>query len=503
MSFVAPTILVAYKESESMSRAADRLKKKRLYLSALVISLIFPLQGAALAVENFTIKIGVDIGASSGSIAGRGISLRDAKGANGSAADGDNVAFDGTRLDVGGKKFALPTEIKASSGLGWKGTRYRGSLRVIASPGAPGRFTVVNEVGLEDYLRGILKLEMNPEWHPEALKAQSILARTYAVKNRGRFAAQGFDLDNTQNTQIYRGMNAEDPRTDAAVQATRGQVLVWGGKPADIFYHSDSGGATADISHVWGANIPYLKPKAEKIAYVSPYSSWRTSLSSAQVEAALGKIGKSVGNVTGMEVAAKDSNGRAVTLKVSGSSGTADVSAHAFRMAVGSSVLRSTNFEISGSAVGVATGAAPQKTSTQATQPSPAPLQTAPKTQSLAEIAAQKDPLIELTSNNIFTKDELIDMLMNPGKRDSYLKIGLERAAGALSQTKPEPDAPKPPVAPQRPAASQPSGAFTFSGRGWGHGVGMSQWGAKAMADSGVKCPEILQHYFPGTKIGK
>ncbi|MDR0647771.1 MAG: SpoIID/LytB domain-containing protein [Synergistaceae bacterium] len=489
-----------------MSRPAYILKKNKLYpLSALVIAFLLSLQCAAAAVENFTIKIGVGIGVSSGNLLGRGLSLRDAKGGKGSAADGAKVASDGAALVVGGKKFALPVEIKASSGLGWDSTRYRGALTVIASPGAPGRFTVINEVGLEDYLRGILKMEMNPEWHPEALKAQSILARTYAVKNRGRFASQGFDLDNTQNTQIYRGMNAEDPRTDAAVQATRGQIMAWNGKPAEIFYHSDSGGATADISHVWGSNIPYLKPKAEKIAYVSPYSSWQTPLSSAQVETALAKIGKSVGRVTGLEVAAKDPNGRAVTLRARGSSGTSEVSAHAFRMAVGSSVLRSTNFEILGSAPSGTAGIAPQRTSPSAPLPQPAS-QPAPKVQSLAEIAAQRDPLVELTNNNIFTKDELIDMLMNPQKRDSYLKIGLERAAGAMSQTKPAQDAPKPPAAPQTPVPAtsnaQP-GAFTFSGKGWGHGVGMSQWGAKAMADSGMKCSEILRHYFPGTTIGK
>jgi stage II sporulation protein D len=471
--------------------------KNRLYLGALIVSFVLSLAEAASAVENFTIKIGVDMGASSGSILGRDISLRDAKGVRGNAADGARVTFDGTRLSVGKNKYSLPLEVKASSGLGWNAARYRGALKIIAAPGAAGKFTVVNEVALEDYLRGILKIEMNPEWHQEALKAQAILARTYAVKNRGRFASQGFDLDNTQNTQIYRGMNAEDPRTDAAVTATRGQVLTWNGRPADIYYHSDSGGATADISHVWGSSIPYLRSQAEKYAYSSPYSSWNISLSSAQVEAALAKIGKSVGKVTGMEVAAKDSNGRAVTLRARGTSGTADVSAHAFRMAVGSSVLRSTNFEIAG-----ATAAASSGAGTQTPQPVPVPAQTPRKVQSLAEIAEQRDPLLELTNGGVFTRDELIDMLMNPEKRESYLKIGLERAAGMTPQAKPEQPAPTP-VPQTKPAPpATPVGSFTFKGRGWGHGVGMSQWGAKAMADSGVKCQEILRHYFPGAKIG-
>ncbi|MDR1515446.1 MAG: SpoIID/LytB domain-containing protein [Synergistaceae bacterium] len=485
-----------------MSSFVHHFKRNRLYFGAFIISLVLLFARDASAVENFTIKIGVDIGASSGSLLGQGISLRDAKGVKGSAPSGTRVTFDGAKLAVGSKKFSLPLDVKASGGLGWNASRYRGSLRIIGAPGAPGKFTVINEVGLEDYLRGILKIEMNPEWHPEALKAQAILARTYAVKNRGRFASKGFDLDNTQNTQIYRGMNAEDPRTDAAVQATRGQVLTWNGRPADIYYHSDSGGATADISHVWGSSLPYLRPQKERFAYASPYSNWNTSLSSAQVEAALGKIGKSVGRVTGVEVAARDSNGRAVTLRARGTSGTADLSAHAFRMAVGSSVLRSTNFEIAGVTAAVSSQTAPLQTS----QPEPAPAAEQPprKTQSLAEIAAQRDPLLELTNGGVFTRDELIDMLMNPEKRESYLEIGLERATGMTPQAKPaqtpQPTVPRAAPAPTPTGAS--GGAFTFKGRGWGHGVGMSQWGAKAMADSGVKCADILLHYFPGTKIG-
>jgi stage II sporulation protein D len=498
-----------------MFRFNCKLKKNRLYAAALMIPLILSFAGTVSAVENFTVKIGVDMGVASGNLLGRGLSLRDAKGAKGSAADGALAAYDGSALTVGGKKYVLPLTVKASGGVGWKETRYRGSLAIIKTPGAQGKFTVVNEVELEDYLRGILKIEMNPDWHQEALKAQSILARTYAAKNRGRFADRGFDLDNSQNSQIYRGMNAEDPRTDAAVKATRGQVLTWNGKPADVYYHSDSGGATADISHVWGSSSPYLRSQAEKIAYASPYSNWQTSFSAAQVALALQKIGKSVGNVTGVEVAMKDANGRAVTLRVRGDKGTADVSAHAFRMAVGSSVLRSTNFEITGAEPGISPAIAP----------APAPVQTparaqisgpsSPRSQkvlSLAEIAAQKDPLMELTNNDIFTKDELIDMLMNPEKRDSYLKIGLERLSGMGPQQKPANPTPANPPVPTPRAPAKPSsqansvkaaGTFTFKGKGWGHGVGMSQWGAKAMADSGAKAADILLHYFPGTKIGK
>jgi stage II sporulation protein D len=119
-------------------------------------------------------------------------------------------------------------------------------------------------------------------------------------------------------------------------------------------------------------------------------------------------------------------------------------------------------------------------------------------------MSSKTDPLVEMTKGEVFTKDEMFDMLMNPDKREYYLKLGLERLSGrpggAPAQPVPEPvPLPKPVPAPA-PAAS---GAFTFAGKGWGHGVGLSQWGAKAMADQGAKCADILSHYFPGTKIAR
>ncbi|MDR3253969.1 MAG: SpoIID/LytB domain-containing protein [Synergistaceae bacterium] len=467
------------------------LKKNYPYIIAAILSLLLlfaGFAGRAHATENFNVKIGIGVGVSSGKLLGKGIVLSDAKGTKLNAQNGVAVSSSGSRLSVGGKTLALPVTVQASSGLGWGDTRYRGLIRIIASQGG---FTVVNELDLESYIRGILKIEMSPEWPQEALKAQAILARTYAVKNRGRFASRGFDLDNTENSQMYRGVNAEDPRTDAAVSATNGQVLTWNGKTADIYFHSDSGGATADIGHVWGGNVPYLKPRVEKVAYASPNSNWQLSLTSAQASGIMRKIGRDVGTVTAIEVTLRDEYGRAVQLRVTGDRGAADIRAHAFRMAAGSSVIRSTNFNILG---GGAAEILSQATA-QAPLPSPSPV----RVESLAEIASKTDPLVEMTNGGVFTKDEVFDMLMNPDRREAYLKIGLERMGVQSGQTQAAPAPPKPvPVAPPVSA-----GSFTFSGKGWGHGVGLSQWGAKAMADQGAKCADILEHYFPGTKIAR
>ncbi len=128
---------------------------------------------------------------------------------------------------------------------------------------------------------------------------------------------------------------------------------------------------------------------------------------------------------------------------------------------------------------------------------------------------AKSDPLIEMTKMDVFSKDEVYDMLFNPQKRDEYLKIGFERLAGQVIEVPveitPTPEPTPAPVPAPTPAYTAPilpdggeiRGTVNFIGRGWGHGVGLSQWGAKAMADRGAKYREILNHYFPGTSLVK
>ncbi len=455
------------------------------------ILLLFTITGTAQAVPNRNIKIGVATDVASGQLLGSGLSLRDASGSAVSPPSGSSVSASGGYLRVGSTQLRMPVRVEGGNGLGWDKTRYRGTLTIIQSSRG---FTVVNELDLESYLRGILKIEMNPEWPPEALKAQAVLARTFAMKNMGRFAAKGYDLDATENSQVYRGVNAEDPRTDAAVSSTVGQVLTYNGQTASIYYHSDSGGSTADVSHVWGGNVPYLTCRQEAVAYNSPYSNWTLTLTPAQVGAALSKMNVNVGSVRGVQVILKDASGRAIQLRVQGDRGTADVRAHAFRMAVGSSVLRSTYFDIASGGAAIAPAATPV-----ASAPTPA----ATSVPYTAEYSSKADPLVELTKNGVFTKDEMMDMLMNPERRDEYLKKGLARLSGGAipsTSTTPQRPAQRPP---STPASTASAGGFTFVGKGWGHGVGLSQWGAKAMADGGASCEAILNHYFPGTKIAR
>jgi stage II sporulation protein D len=447
------------------------------------------------AVSNIQVKVGVADSVQSGKVIGDGIIFTDAKGKKGSVKSGAVIKASGGGLSVGTAVLSFPVTAAAKGPVGWDNVKYRGKLTFIK---AGLGLTVINELPLEDYVRGILKVEMAADWPFEALKAQAILARTYAVRNRGRFGKRGYDFDAGENSQMYRGVNAEDPRTDKAVSETAGMVLMWNGAAADVYYHSDSGGATADAADVWGSVRPYLRVQREPVRYASPNSTWNTTLTEAQVTSILSKMKQNVGKVLDIDVATVDAAGRAVTLKVTGEHGTVSVKAHAFRMAAGSRVIKSTNLQISRD------GKAPAPATTPAPTPTPKP-QAAPATPTQPP---KGDPLIAMIKAGMFTPKELIDMLSYPENREEYLKIGYERMNEQAPEDEPLPD-PTPPAAETPVPASvgpQPAQAeafFVFSGRGWGHGVGLSQWGAKAMAEKGMKCGEILGHYFPGTKISK
>jgi stage II sporulation protein D len=137
---------------------------------------------------------------------------------------------------------------------------YRGRIEVFAN--SKGTLTVVNVVPLEDYVRGVVPNELSPGGWPqlEALKAQAVAARTYAVSNLGRFAAEGFDLTPDTRSQVYGGRSTEHPLSDRAVLETRGRIATYKGAPINALYTSTCGGRTEDGENIFGGNlIPYLR----------------------------------------------------------------------------------------------------------------------------------------------------------------------------------------------------------------------------------------------------
>ncbi|MBK7292433.1 MAG: SpoIID/LytB domain-containing protein [Holophagaceae bacterium] len=146
-------------------------------------------------------------------------------------------------------------ELTALQGKG----RYRGKVEIF--PNAQGRLTVVNTVDLETYLRGVVPKEMGTWEFPslEALKAQAVAARTYAVANRGKRAADGFDMGDTVADQVYGGRDGEQALTDRAIAETEGLFATYGGKPIQALFMANCGGHTTDVAHVFGGDAPYLR----------------------------------------------------------------------------------------------------------------------------------------------------------------------------------------------------------------------------------------------------
>ena len=236
----------------------------------------------------------------------------------------------------GGKAKALPGPLLFSPGtapltLGGRG--YRGSLRVKKTGSA---LEVVNVVGLESYLLGVVPSEMPNKWPAEALAAQAVVARTYALAHLAK--GGDYDLYPDTRSQVYGGIAAEAPSSNAAVSETANQIVLYQDEPANTFFSSSSGGKTANVQDVWSSPpVPYLVSVPDPYDTLSPYHNWGPlRYSSATIARRFhvpGKVTDFRANVT--------SSGRVRTITFVGTNGEKTVAGSTIRASLG---LRSTWF---------------------------------------------------------------------------------------------------------------------------------------------------------------
>ncbi len=211
--------------------------------------------------------------------------------------------------------------------------RYRGSIQVDV---IGGKLRAINVVGLEQYLYGVVPSEMPSAWHPEALKAQAVVARSYALAVRKTGA---FDLYPDTRSQVYLGVDHEKPSTNAAVDATAGKVVLFDGKVAKTYFYSSSGGRTAASQDIWGTPVPYLVSVPDPYDTISPYHNW------GPVAFTGAKLGKAL-HVPGRLVDVQpelNSSGRVSSVTAVGTTGSVVVQADGLRRSLG---LRSTWFNV-------------------------------------------------------------------------------------------------------------------------------------------------------------
>ncbi len=276
---------------------------------------------------------------------------------------------------------------------------YRGDIKLLP---VGGRLYVVNMIDIEDYIKGILYNEISNFWPIEAIKAQAIVARTYALYSikQNKLANRSYDLDATDRSQVYTGRNAERYRLSKAVDETKGLILECpDGKILPAFYHACCGGMTESANALWNVDLPCLKPVQCPFCKSSPHFHWAYNISQMDIT---NKLRTSLGMgfneyIISIIPLGYTTSGRIKGLKLTTDMGNEyTISGKDFRAKLGAKNIRSTNFSV------------------------------------------------------------------------------------ALK-----------------------NGEFAFDGKGWGHGVGMCQWGAYEMAKKGYDFKEILGYYYPSSKIVK
>jgi len=294
------------------------------------------------------------------------------------------------------KKYDLKSnqelQVRSSDGRGiWVGQkRFPGKLNLFV---LDSEVLVVNVLGIEKYLSSVVGSEMPTKWPIEALKAQAIASRTYALKQKGNNL---FDIDSTQKNQVYNGLESRTYKTIRAVKSTRSLVLTYKNKLISALFHSSSGGMTENSQDVWENKYPYLS-SVKDFDKNNPKIRWQKKFSSNE----LTNLFPEIGGLRDMEIPDITSTGRVKNVKLIGAYGSDQMSGVALRKRLG------------------------------------------------------------LNSN--FVRFKFFEEELNNN-------------------------------------TPQKNGLIVF-GQGSGHGVGMSQWGAKYLASKGQKAERILKHFYKGVQI--
>lgn len=326
--------------------------------------------------------------------------------------------------------------------LKYNGTAYRGGMIVRRFSGSD--LTLINTVTLNEYLYGVLPKEMAPDWPLEALKAQAVAARNYAVTSMGKHRSRGFDLCATADCQVYGGYRVESPLCRQAVDETTDRLLMYGSTVVQAFFHSNSGGRTENSENVWQEAIPYLKGVEDTFSVGAPNTNWSRTYSKAELQQKLLASQLDVGAVRQVTVSRKSQNDRVLELMIQGTLGSVTLTKEQSRKVLGYNDIKSTWFDVGG-------GAAVRARQESGSADLPASV-------------AVLDGAMNLSS-------------LSPSGQTVRTVSGTERLVQAQGET------------------------VTFSGHGWGHGLGLSQWGAKAMAEQGFSYDQILQYYYTGTNL--
>lgn len=352
---------------------------------------------------------------------------------------------------AGSQAFLNPADTKNPVLV--NGRNYRGVLTVRLN-GNRRNLNVINTLPLEQYLYGVVAREVMPLWPDEAIKAQAVAARSFALYHLQNPDTADYDLKANEMGQVYGGIGAEHANTNKLTAATRGVAALYQGRPIQAFFHSSGGGYTEAASAVWGRDIPYLQAVTD-YDKDSPRYAWTKQFTKVQLERLLSQNGYNLGSLKGIRLSARTTapmkwtpdrgvSGRVKRLTFIGTKNSVTIDGNKVRSLLG---LDSTLFEVS--------------------------------------IGLKRPESLDVEITNGYGYPV--------GKKT--IPISKDKDQGGAS------------VGDLRLFSDVEGEKATFTGNGWGHGVGLSQWGARGMALSrqarGKRdyYRQILAHYYKGIAI--
>ncbi|WP_335438508.1 SpoIID/LytB domain-containing protein [Neobacillus drentensis] len=330
------------------------------------------------------------------------------------------------------------------------GLSYRGSFN-LTNNGSD--VEVSNYLEMEDYLKGVVPSEMPASWSKEALKAQAIAARSYAATSMG--------LTSTPSSQVYRGFTGEDARTNEAVKETEGLMAKFAGRPIMTFFYSTSGGQTANYADVWGGSGKEYYTSVSDPYENSPYSSWSETFSAASILKSFGYT-DSLTKLFDITLKKTGANGEVTGVTVKTSAGDKTIEGNESKIRKLFAINDASHYNQINSNWFTMTVLKGQSELGLT-------VQTIDGTEPLSTLKGQ---VVQTASGQVTLADSNVDVQTADGV------ITSDSSAAKIT-------------------------SVTLHGKGWGHRIGMSQYGAKGMAEHGWDAKKIIEYYFQGTTVSR
>ncbi len=402
------------------------------------------------------------------------------------------------------------------------GKQYRGNIEIRRFSNSD--MTVINHLPMQEYLYGVVPREIGGNSPIEAVKAQAIVARTYAARNYGRRSALGFDLKPTTDDQAYGGYEWENANSNKAVDQTDGQVITYNNKLISGLYFSTSGGYTESSENVWSGTYDYLKAVPDTYEpEIAGNTTWEVTKSAQEIKTQLAKKGINVGDIVDLIPLEYTDAGRILKLKIVGTNGEEIISKEKVRTVLG---LKSQWYTINSSAPTLPGEKPPEEIILDETEEdsnwwqnegvASAPIEEVELATSSGDNVTvyQQDFSADASKFTKIDNEELIVKERESGEEyiviepqiannikpllKSILNILTLKPFGEGFQALKDMN-----VTTVQPVyhANTTKTDFVFRGRGWGHAVGMSQSGARGMAQNGFSAEEIIKWYYTGVDI--